>query len=94
MATGQGNLIFLQDQGKVGEFCKLIREILNTKKVREKSGNFINWAKNIWVVAGILSTFKCLKMLIFFLARFAHWILVKVYNDLLEYFCPRTFYFF
>ena len=31
----QGNLIFLQGQGKVREFCKLVREILNTKKVRE-----------------------------------------------------------
>ena len=43
----QGNLIFLQDQGKVREFCKLVREILNTKKVREKSGNFIILAQNI-----------------------------------------------
>ena len=51
----QESLIFLQGQGKVGEFCKLVREFLNTKKVREKSGNFIIWAKNIWVVAGILS---------------------------------------
>ena len=59
----QGNLIFLQSQGKVKEFCKLVREILNIKT----SGNFIIWAKNIWVVAGILSIFKCLKMLIFFL---------------------------
>ena len=37
----QGNLNFLQGQGKMREFCKLAREILNTKKVREKSGNFI-----------------------------------------------------
>ena len=51
----QGSLIFFQGQGKVREFCKLVREFLNTKKVREKSGNFIIWAKNIWVVAGILS---------------------------------------
>ena len=34
----QGNLIFLQGQGKVGEFCKLVREILDTKKVRESQG--------------------------------------------------------
>ena len=52
VATGQGgksqgNLIFLQGQGKVREFCKLVRKVLNTKKVREKSGNFIIWAKNI-----------------------------------------------
>ena len=54
----QGILIFLQGQGKVREFCKLVREFLNTKKVREKSGNFIIWAKNIWVVAGILSILR------------------------------------
>ena len=34
-----GKFDFLQDQGKVREFCKLVREILNTKEVREKSGN-------------------------------------------------------
>ena len=73
----QGNVIFLQGRGKVREFCKLVRGILNTKKVREKSGNFIIWAKNIWVLAGILSIFKYLKMC-FFLARFARWILLKV----------------
>ena len=32
--TGQGNL------GKVGEFCKMVREIKISSKVREKSGNF------------------------------------------------------
>ena len=43
----RGNLIFLQGQGKVREFCKLVREILNTKKVREKSGNFIILVQNM-----------------------------------------------
>ena len=43
----QGNLIFLQGQGKVREFCKLVREILNTKKVREKSGDFIILDQNM-----------------------------------------------
>ena len=43
----QRNLIFLQGQGKVREFCKLVREILNTKKVSEKSGNFIILAQNM-----------------------------------------------
>ena len=38
---GQGNFKYQESQGKVREFFKLIREILNTKKVREKSGNFI-----------------------------------------------------
>ena len=46
VATGQGNLIFLQGQGKVWEFCRLVRETLNIKKVREKSWNSIIWAKN------------------------------------------------
>ena len=36
----QGNLIFLQGQGKVSEFCKMVREIRKSSKVREKSGNF------------------------------------------------------
>ena len=43
----QGNLIFLHGQGKVREFCKLVREILDTKNVREKSGNFIILAQNM-----------------------------------------------
>ena len=38
---------FLQGQGKVREFCKLVRQILNTKKVREKSGNFIILAQSM-----------------------------------------------
>ena len=36
----QGNLIFLQGQGKVREFCKMVREIRKFLKVREKSENF------------------------------------------------------
>ena len=44
----QGNLIFLPGQGKVREFCRLVREILNTKKVREKSGNFIILAQSMY----------------------------------------------
>ena len=35
----QGNLFFLQGQGKVREFCKMVREIGKSEKVREKSGN-------------------------------------------------------
>ena len=37
----QGNLFVLQGQGKVREFCKMVREIRKSSKVREKSGNFI-----------------------------------------------------
>ena len=33
--TRQGNLFFLQGQGKVGEFCKMVREIRKSSKVRE-----------------------------------------------------------
>ena len=36
----QGNLFFLQGQGKVREFCKMVREIRKSSKVREKSVNF------------------------------------------------------
>ena len=43
----QGNLIFLQGQGKVRESYKLVSEILNTKKVREKTENFIIFAQNM-----------------------------------------------
>ena len=39
MATGQG---------KVREICKLVREILNTKKIGENSGNFIILAQNMY----------------------------------------------
>ena len=42
--TGQGNLISLQGQGKVREFCKMVREIRKSSKVREKSRNFQNYA--------------------------------------------------
>ena len=48
----QGNLIFLQGQGKVREFCEMVREILSTKKVRENSGKFKFWPKlvRLWQV--------------------------------------------
>ena len=36
----QGNLVFLEGQGKVREFCKMVREIRKSSKVREKSWNF------------------------------------------------------
>ena len=87
----QGNLIFLQGQGKVREFCKLVREILNTKKVREKSGNFVILAK-ICVITGILTTWK---LLIFSLARSKLWKLVyfrtfcakKLFKDFICFIC-------
>ena len=68
MAIGQrreGNLIFLQGQGKVREFCKLVREILNTKKVREKSGNFIILAQNM-CCSRYFDYLKCEKSVDFF----------------------------
>ena len=33
--TCQGNLVFLQGQGKVREICKMVREIKKSSKVRE-----------------------------------------------------------
>ena len=70
----------------------MVWEILNTKKVREKSGNFIIWAKNIWVVAGILSILS-VENVDFFLACFSRSILLKVHNDLLEFFTQELFIF-
>ena len=61
----QGNLIFLQGQGKVREFCRLVREILNTKKVREKSGNFIILAQNM-CCSRYFDYLKCEKSVDFF----------------------------
>ena len=69
-----GKFDFFQGQGKVREFCKLVREILNTKKVREKSGNFIILAQNM-CCSRYFDYLKCeksvvfLKVLIFSLAR-------------------------
>ena len=35
-----GKFVFLQGQGKVRKFCKMVMEIRNSLKVRENSGNF------------------------------------------------------
>ena len=68
VATGQGKvgeiLFFFKVREKLGNFANWSGKFLLSRT--GKSGNFIIWAKNIWVVAGILSIFKCLKMLIFF----------------------------
>ena len=64
MATGQvkvkENLIFFKNREKSGNFAKMVREILNTKKVRETSGNFL-----ILAVAGILSILSDRKLCFF-----------------------------
>ena len=39
LGKSQGKLFFHQGQGKVREFCKMVREIRKSSKVREKSGN-------------------------------------------------------
>ena len=62
VATGPGSFFFLQGQGKVEEFCKWVREILNTEKVREKSGNLIILAQNNVGCSRYFVHFKCLKM--------------------------------
>ena len=85
VATGQGkvggNLIFLQGQGKVREFCKLIREILNTKKVKEKSGNFIILAQNMccsrYLTAWNVEKSDFLKVVVFTLAHSKPWKMVN-----------------
>ena len=61
----QGNLIFLQGQGKIREFCKLFREILDTKKIREKSGNFKILAQ-IMCCSRYFDYLKCEKSVDFF----------------------------
>ena len=86
----QGNLIFLQGQGKVREFCKLVREILNTKKVREKSGNFIILAQNM-CCSRYFDYLKCKKKCwFFFLARFAFSKLWKLVN--FRTFCAKKLF--
>ena len=95
MATGQGNLIFLQGQGKVREFCKLVREILNTKKVREKSGNFIILAKNM-CCSRYFDYLKCEKKCGFFKSVFFFLSLASLarsYENLLilEHSVPRNY---
>ena len=69
VATGQGKVreiwFFFQGQGKVREFCKLVREILNTKKVREKSGNFKILVQNM-CCSGYFDYLKCEKSVNFF----------------------------
>ena len=59
VATGQRKvrkiLVFFQGQGKVRKICKAVKEVSNTKKVREKSGNFLILAQNWLAVACILS---------------------------------------
>ena len=69
MVTGQGNYIFLQGLRQVRECCKMVMEILKTKKVREKSGYFLILAQNCSAVAGILSVLNDMKPCNFFLAQ-------------------------
>ena len=57
----------------------MIREILNTKKVREKSGNFLILAQNCLIFAGILSICSYWKPCnFFFLTRFAQTAFLQV----------------
>ena len=81
-----GNLIFLQGQGKVREFCKLVREILNTKKVREKSVNFIILAQNMCSSR----YFDYLKSVDFFsrsLVNFRKFCAKKLFKDFICFIC-------
>ena len=80
---------FFQGQGKVREFCEMIREILNTKKVRE----IPNFGPNLLGCAGILSILSDWKSCIFF---FAHSALLQI-NAHSRKWMPKiltVFYFF
>ena len=68
---------FSSRSGKVREFCTLVREILNTKEVREKLGSFIILAQKYLGCSRYFVHFKWMKM-IFFLTRFARSILLKM----------------
>ena len=82
-------MIFLQGQGKVREFCKLVREILNTKKVMEKSGNFIILGQNM-CCSRYFDYLKCEKSVDFFLSLAS---LARSYENLLilEHSVPRNY---
>ena len=68
VATGQGKVreiwFFFKVREK-SEFRKLVREILNTKKVREKSGNFKILAQNM-CCSRYFDYLKCEKSVDFF----------------------------
>ena len=55
MATSCGKVREILFFFKVKEFCKMVREILNSKKVKEKSGIFLILAHNCFALADILS---------------------------------------
>ena len=88
VAIGQGKVreiwFFVQGQVKVREFCKLVREILNTKEVGKSQ---VIFAQKYLGCSRYFVHFKCMKKLIFFLAHFAHWILLKML--VLETLCPK-----
>ena len=86
--TSQGNFIFLHGQGKVREFCKLVREILNTKRVREKSGNVVIFSQNM-CCSWYFDNFKCEKS--FFFLSLAS--LARSYENLLilDHSVPRNY---
>ena len=88
-----GKFDFSSSQGKVREFCKLVRDLglccshmaLNTKKVRKKSGNSIILAQNMccsryFDFLKYEKSVDFLKVLIFYLARFARLKLWKLVN--------------
>ena len=85
----QGNLIFLKGQGKVREFYKLVKEILNTKKVREKSGNLKILAQNM-CCSRYFDYLKCEKSVVFFLSLASP---ARRYESLLilEHSVPRNY---
>ena len=71
VATSEGKVREIWYFFKVKEFCRLVREILNTKKVRGKSGNFIILAQNM-CCSRYFDYLKCEKSVDFFLLLASH----------------------
>ena len=70
VAIGQGKvreiLFFFKVGEKLRELCKMVKEILNTKKVMEKSWNFPIFIQNCLAVSDILSILSDPRTLSFF----------------------------
>ena len=82
----RGNLVFLQGQGILQ-----IREKLNIKEVREKSGNFIILAQNI-CCSRYFDYLKCGKKVLVFTKYWFFLLLARSYENwlILEHSGPRN----
>ena len=88
----QGNFIFLQGQGIVREFCKMVREILNTKKRQGKVWEFPNFGPKLFGSGRYFIRLERLKpcnFFFFFLLASLTW-QYKELLFILENVCPKT----